>query len=160
MRPLLRRPPALLLFLAAVAIPACNGTGNPTIPNINRSALTVTVEPNPVIGSLNALTGVVNVNFTVKIQETAGLGGEVVSLSAQIFDPTTGAPVALTYYDSADMLVFAGTKTLAAAGSISVALNSTYTLADKTAPATMTVTVQVKDDRANLVIQSLLVKIQ
>ena len=150
--------PALLA--AALFAPGCSNS-TPTIPgNISRAVITVTVTPNPIIGSLNTATFVVTANYTLTLQETAGLGGEVQFISTAVYEPTTGAQVALSYYDSTDLVVYQGSKRIEANGTLTMQQSVTYTLADHTTAADLVVTMQFKDDRTNLDFASLLVKIQ
>jgi hypothetical protein len=157
----LRRRSALLLLLAsACALPACNSNGGVTLPSTLNAVLAITVDPTPVVGTQNALTFAVSAPYKIHVTETNGLGGELVFVSASVYNPTTGAQVALQYYDSADLTVFVGQKRLEAKGELVVTQTMTYTLADYTKAANMTVTVQMKDDRSNLITQSILVKIE
>jgi len=153
----LRRRLALLL-LAAVLLPACEDD-SPTLPDVLRSTIEVTVEPSPLLGVQNVLTGVVSVAYRVKITETNGLGGEVVFVSSAVFDPVTGVQVALNYFDSADLTVFVGTKRVEPLGELVVPQTLSYLLTDFARVATLTVNVQFKDDRGNLINQSVLVRI-
>jgi len=150
--------PALLA--AALLAPAC-GNSTPTIPGgISRAALTFTVAPNPITATQDATTFAVTASFTVTLQETAGLGGEVQFINSAVYDPSTGAQVSQNYFDSTDLVVYQGTKRIEANGTLTLQQTSTYTLADHSKAAELVVTTQFKDDRSNLVLASLLVKIQ
>jgi hypothetical protein len=76
-----------------------------------------------------------------------------------VFDPETGVAVGARYLDSSDLQVFVGTNRIDADGEISIAQNITYTLPNFQVPASMTVAVQVQDDRDIVVNQSILVPI-
>jgi len=154
----LRRRLALVLAVALLA-PAC-GEDTVTNPGSSRAVIEVTVDPNPVPGSQNPLTGAISVGYKVVITEVNGLGGEVLFVSSQIYDPETGLQVALTYFDSADLLVFVGSKRVEALGSLTVSQTSSYILPDYRLPAQLAVNFQMKDDRGNLLNQSVLVKIE
>jgi hypothetical protein len=148
------------LIAAALFAPAC-GNSTPTVPgNISRAVITITVEPNPVAGSQNATTFVVTAPYTLTLKETAGLGGEVQFISSAVYDPSTGAQVALNYYDSTDLVVYQGSKRIEANGTITLQQSVTYSLADHSKAAELVISVQFKDDRTNLDFASLLVKIQ
>jgi len=149
--------PALLA--GALLAPAC-GNDNPTIPDVTRAALQVTVEPNPVTGTQDPLTLSVSAAFKITITETNGLGGEVQFVSASVFEPATGRQVALSYYDSTDLVVYQGSKRIEPLGQIVLQQSTSYTLSDFSKPAELVVTVQLKDDRTNLIYTSLLVKIE
>lgn len=154
----LRRRLALVLAAALLA-PAC-GNNNVTAPDVSRAVINVAVDPTPVPGTQDPLTGAISVAYKVVITELNGLGGEVVFVSSQIYDPETGLQVALTYRDSADLIVFVGSKRIEALGTLTVSQTSSYVLPDFRKPAQLTVNVQMKDDRGNLLNQSVLVKIE
>jgi hypothetical protein len=148
----------LALGLACLAS-AC-GNSTPTTGTGTRAALQLTVDPNPVPPSLNTLTGVVSIGYKITITETQGLGGEIQFVLAQVYDPETGALVSLTYFDSADLVVFVGKSRIEPLGTLVVPQTASYTLPDLRTNALLTVHVQMKDDRENLINQSLLVKVQ
>jgi hypothetical protein len=153
------RHPHVLLLACVLALPACSSS-TPTSPGAARAVITVAVDPSPVPPSQNPLTGAVSVAFKVVITELNGLGGEVVFVSSQIFDPESGQQVALSYFDAADLIVFVGSKRVEANDTLSVPQSASYVLPDYRVPAQLTVTVQVKDDKGSLHNQSVLVKIE
>ena len=110
--------------------------------------------------SQSPLTGVVSVGYKVVITETNGGSGEVLFVSSQIYDPETGAQVALTYFDSSDLVVFVGSKKIEPLGTLTVPQTASYILPDFRTAAQMTVNVQVQDDQGTLLNQSVLVKIE
>jgi hypothetical protein len=152
---------ALVAALGAGALlaPGC-GSDNVTIPDVNRAVIGITVEPSPITGTQNELTLAVSATYTVTITEAAGLGGEVLFLSAAVYEPSTGRQVALNYYDGADLTVYVGEKRIEPLGQLVVPQTTSYTLSDFTKPADLVVTVQIRDDRTNLIYTSLLVKIE
>jgi hypothetical protein len=145
--------------LAALLVPACSNNNN-TITDVPRAAITVTVDPNPVPPSQNVLTGSVSIGYKITITEIAGLGGTMQFVSSQVYDPATGQLVSLTYFDSDDLVVFVGNKRIEPNGTLVVPQTGTYILPDLTAKATLTVSVQMKDDRDNIINQSQLVKVE
>ncbi len=147
-----------LVLAAALLAPACGG--GTTAPSGTRAVIAVTVDPNPVPPSQSPLTGVVSVGYKVVITETNGGGGEVLFVSSQIYDPATGAQVALTYFDSSDLVVFVGSKTIEPKGTLTVPQTASYILPDLRTAANMTVNVQVQGDQGALINQSVLVKIE
>jgi len=149
--------PALLA--GALLAPGC-GSSNPTIPDISRAVIEITVDPNPITGTQDALTLAVTATYTLTVKETNGLGGEVVFISAAVYEPSTGKQVALNYYDSTDLVVYQGGKRIEANGQLVIPQSTSYTLSDYTKPADLVVSVQFKDDRTNLIYSSVLVKIQ
>jgi len=154
-----KRPLLVVLLAGALLAPAC-GNDNITLPDVTRAVLSITVDPNPILGTQNELTLSVSATYTITITEMAGLGGEVLFVSAAVFEPSTGQQVALTYYDGADLVVYQGGKRLEPLGQLVLAQTASYTLSDYTKPANLVVSVQLKDDRTNLIYTSLLVKIE
>ena len=149
-----------LLLAGALLAPGC-GDDNPAAPGgATRAIIEVTVDPNPVPGAQSPLTGAISAAYRVVITEVNGLGGEVLFVSSQIYDPETGLQVALNYFDGADLLVFVGSKRVEALGTLVVPQTSGYVLPDYRKPAQLAVNVQMKDDRGNLLNQSVLVKIE
>ena len=153
----LRRRLALALA-AALLVPACGN--NVTTPAGQRAVITVEVDPNPVPGSQSPLTGAISVGYKIVITETNGGGGKVLFVSSQIFDPESGAQVALTYFDSADLKVFVGSDTIEPRGTLTVPQTANYILTDYRKAAQMTVNVQVQGDQGLLINQAVLVRIE
>jgi hypothetical protein len=149
----------VLLLAGVILAPGC-GSSTPTVPSVTRAALTLTVDPNPVVATLNTLTGAVSAPYKITITETGGLGGELVFVTSSVYDPATGKQVGLTYYDSADLVVYVGSKRVEPNGTLVVPQAASYTLPNLSKAANLTVSVQLKDDRQNLVNVSLLVKIE
>jgi hypothetical protein len=149
-----------LLLAGALLAPGCGGD-NITVPDgATRAIIQVTVDPNPVPGSQSPLTGAVSVGYNVVITEVNGLGGEVLFVSSQVYDPETGLQVALNYFDSADLVVFVGSKRVEPLGTLGVPPTSGFVRPAYRKPAQLAVNVQMKDDRGNLLNQSVLVKIE
>ena len=153
----LRRRLALALA-AALLVPACGN--DTTTPSGERAVITVTVDPSPVPGSQSPLTGAVSVGYKVVITETNGGGGKVLFVSSQIYDPESGQQVALTYFDSSDLLVFVGSDTIEPRGTLTVPQTASYILPDYRKAAQMTVNVQVQGDQGLLINQAVLVRIE
>jgi hypothetical protein len=147
------------VLLAALLVPAC-GEDTPTTGEAQRAAIAVTVDPNPVPPSQNSLTGSVSIGYRVKITEVQGLGGEILFVSAQVYDPETGLLHALTYFDGADLIVFVGEKRVEPGGTLEVPQTTSYLLPDFRVNALLAVNVQMMDDRDNLLNQSVLVKVE
>jgi hypothetical protein len=147
------------LVAAALAAPGC-GNDNVTLPDITRAAIEITVDPNPITGTQNSVTGSVSVSYTIVLKEANGLGGEVQFISSAVYEPSTGKQVALNYYDGTDLVVYQGSKRIEPKGELKLPQSTSYTLSDYAKPADLVVSVQFKDDRANLIYSSLLVKIQ
>jgi hypothetical protein len=154
-----RRAHLFLPLVLALILPGCEDD-TPDITGALRAVILVTVEPNPVPGIQNPLTGSVSASYVVKIQELAGLGGDVEFVSSAIFDPASGQQVALNYFDTKALQVFVGSGRIEAGETLLVPQTLSYVLPDFTKAASLVVTVQVKDDRDSIVYQSLLVPIQ
>jgi hypothetical protein len=81
-------------------------------------------------------------------------------VASSVFDPESGQRVAFSYFDSADLVVFVGEKRIEPLGTLVVPQTISYLLPDFRVPATLTVAIQVTDDRGNLINESVLVKIE
>ncbi len=153
--------PALIVLAAVIGLPACEtGTGLSPAPGIANSQIAVSVDPSPIVGEQNSVTKAVKAQFGVKIQELNGLGCEVVFVSAAAFDPESGAQIAFVYFDGADLVVFVGSKRIEGKGTLVVPETLSYVLSDGRREATVVVSVQVRDDRGNLLNRSVLAQIQ
>jgi len=155
----LRRPALVAALAAAAVLPACGGTTPITIGTGSRAILVLTVDPNPIVASENTI-GTASASYKLTITETNGLGGEFVFVSGSVYDPASGALVALNYYDSSDMLVYVGTRRIEAASSVTLTQTVSYTLPTLGKAAPLTINVQLKDDKGSTVNASLLVNIQ
>lgn len=147
----------IAIVLAAILLPACNDST--TIPDVPRAILVVAVEPNPVIGTQNVLTGSVSATYVVQIRELAGLGATINFINSTVFDPETGLQVSTSFYDSADLKVFTGTDRIEPGGELDVTQTASYSLPDFRVNADLTATVQAIDDQGNLINYSTLVRI-
>jgi hypothetical protein len=154
-----RRAALVAAALLALVLPSC-GEDTGTLPDVFAAVIQVTVDPNPILGSQNGLTGSVSATYRIVIEELAGLGGEVQFVSSTVFDPATGGQVALNYFDSTDLTVFVGTKRIEPNGTLIVPQTVSYTLPDLAKETNVTVSVQVKDDKENVSTRSLLVPIK
>jgi hypothetical protein len=149
----------LAFILSTVSLlPACDDTIS-NVPGTVRSRIIVTVTPNPVIGTQDPLVGSVSAAYFVKIQEINGLGGTIQFVNSTVFDPETGLQVGVTYWDSADLIVFVGTDRIDALGELEFSQNTNYVLSDFRVDAGLTVNVQLVDDNGNLTNQSILAQI-
>ena len=157
---ILRRAAPLALALAAtLLLPSC-GEDNPSgLPNVPRADIRIGITPNPVEGVQSPITGSVSAAYTVTIAEFNGLGGTVNFINSVVFDPATGAQVALNYFDSSDLIVFVGGDRIEPGGVIEVPTTMNYILSDLGTEADLTVSVQVRDDRGSLINRSVLIKI-
>jgi hypothetical protein len=147
------------VLLAALLLPGCNDTVT-NVPGTGRAVIVATVDPAPVVGVQNTLTGYVTAAYEVRIQELSGTtGGTIRFINATVFDPDTGLQVAVNFYDSSDLTVFVGTDRIDPGGQFTMAQTTSYALPDFRVDATMTVNVQLEDDRGIVVNYSTLVHI-
>lgn len=151
-----------LALAAALIAPACgSSTPNPT--SIPRAVITVTVDPNPVPAVASTRVGTTfSARFKVLITETAGQGGDVQSVKTALYDEISGVLVGSVFYDTADLVVFVGSKRVEANGTLEVPIQIDYVIPnDATAKAARLIaTVDLKDDKGNPVSGSILVKVQ
>jgi hypothetical protein len=145
-------------ILAALVLPACNDNVT-NIPGTGRAVIVMAVDPNPVPGVQNTLTGSVTATYEVQVRELAGTGGTVRFINSTVFDPDTGIQVASSFLDSSDLQVFVGTDRIEPGGELLISQTTTYTLPDFQVPASLTVAVQVEDDRGIVVNYSILVDV-
>ena len=149
----------IVILLAAAILPSCGEDNASGLPPAQRSAILVGVDPNPVIGVQNVLTGAVSAAYIVQIRELAGLGGEVRFINSTVFDPETGLQVAVNFFDNDALKVFVGESRIEPNGELDVPQTVNYVLPDFRVEADLTVNVQVQDDRGSVVNQSILVPI-
>lgn len=147
------------VLAAALLLPSC-GEDTSTLPDVISAVVQMTVDPNPAIGVQNVLTGSVTVSYRITLQELAGLGGNIEFVSSTLYNPSTGEQIALNYYDAADMKVFVGSDRIEPKATVIVPTSLTYTLPDLTKATSITVAVQIRDDRDNLHFKSLLLPVQ
>ena len=154
----------VFILFGASWVPGCDDTVS-NVPGVTRAGIFVLVEPNPVIGAQDPLTGSVSAAFVVTIREINGLGGTIQFVNSTVFDPESGVQVGATYWDSADLIVFVGTDRVDAEGELEVTQTASYTLRspdgrpDGRVEAELTVAVQLRDDNGNVVNTTLLVPI-
>jgi hypothetical protein len=125
---------------------------------VTRAVLTLAVDPNPVPPRASGTLGFANISYRVLIRESAGLGGEFIF--ATVFDETSGRSVGVNNFDAADLIVFIGSKRLEGGQSLEISQQIDYALPQDSAGARLVVSVQFRDDRGNVINQSLLVKIE
>jgi hypothetical protein len=80
-------------------------------------------------------------------------------VNGTVFDDDSGITVGLNNYDSADLLVFVGTKRIDASQSRDIQQEITYQLPGTSTKAILTINVSFKDDRGNFISQSILVRV-
>jgi hypothetical protein len=151
-----RRIPWLALVVGT-ALAGCSSE-SPTLPEgVPLAQIALTVSPSPLVPT--AQPPLYSLRYTVKIAETTGLGGELQYVNGTVFDDATGNTVGRINYDSADLVVFVGSKRLAGNASLEVQQQINYSLPAESTKAILTVNVQLKDDRGNFITQSILVRL-
>ena len=157
---LARSAGALLCAGALAATSGCH-SNSPTAPTgVLRAVLVLSVTPNPLKGTITNVVGpVFTTQWTLKIQETAGLGGVVQQVKASIYDDTSGVLVSTTLFDDKDLIVFVGTNRIEPNGSLEVPQQLSYQLSPNQTAASLTLSVQFKDDKGLVQEPSFLVKI-
>ncbi|HWX25047.1 MAG TPA: hypothetical protein VN083_08400 [Vicinamibacteria bacterium] len=149
------------ILLLPLALAGCNNN-NTTSSTAAFAALTLTVAPNPIIAKNTINPGVFDfdIQWTVTITETAGVGGDLNFVSATLFDPSTGIEIGRTSLDSSDLLVLAGANHLNPKGTLTVNQNLSYRLASRGRAALLSVTAEMRDTNKNLLDPSILVQVQ
>ena len=156
-----RRVALAAALIGALVLPACGGdedTG--TLPDVRNSIVQISIAPNPVVASQNTLTLASTAAFRVILTEFNGLGGQVLFVSASVQDNASGLQLAISYYDSTALKVFVGKDRLEPLGTFEVPQTISYTSPDFGKAATLFVSIQLKDDRDNLINQTLVAKIE
>jgi hypothetical protein len=155
-----RAPRLAILFVLVglLLLPGCNDTvSNPG--GIARASIAVSVEPDPVVGVQELITGTVSAAYTVTVRETAGLGGEIQHVAGTVFDPESGLQAGVNYFDAADLIVYVGTNRIEGGGELQVNQTITYVLPDLSTEAQLSVSVQLRDDNGGLVNRSILMSV-
>ncbi len=149
---------ALPLLLASF-LATCSSNTSPT--TATRAVVTVSVSPNPIISARSANPAFdYDIQWTVTITETAGVGGTINFVDSRLFDPATGVAVGSNDLDSTDLLVLTGSNHLAAKGTLSVQQTISYRLPSRGKAALLAVNVEMRDDNQNLIDQSILIQVQ
>jgi hypothetical protein len=155
----LRGLASLAVLLSALLLPGCNETVT-NIPGTGRAVVLLTVEPNPVPGVQNLLTGSVTASYEVRVQELSGnTGGTIRFITSTVFDPESGVQTTVNFFDSSDLKVFVGTDRLEPGGELLLTQTTSYVLPNLRVEASMTVSIQVEDDRGLVANYSILVPI-
>jgi hypothetical protein len=153
--------PMLVAAAAVVLAVGCNNTASPT--SVAKAQITVSVVPTPVTAIASQRVGFTfAAPFKVVINEVAGQGGEVEEVTSTLYDLGGLGEVGELSYDSSDLVVFVGSKRVEANGSLTVPMQIDYVIAsDATAKdAFLNVVVRFKDDKANNLRATTLVRVQ
>jgi hypothetical protein len=150
-----------LVGLVPLLAAACNNNTSPTT-TTGSAALTLTVSPNPIIAknTINPALFDYDIQWTVTITETAGIGGDLHFVSATLYDPSSGLAVGRTSLDSSDLLVLAGANHLNPKGTLTVNQNLSYRLPSRGRATLLSIAVEMLDSNQNLLDPSVLVQVQ
>lgn len=154
------RPTFIIAVAMAALLPAC-GSDNSTLPDgVFRSVIGVTLDPTPLPAKFSTTAiGYLNVSYKIIVTESSGLGAEFIYVNATIFDEASGYSVAVNNYDTADMTVFIGSKRIEGGKSVEIGQQIDYLLPTGSTAARIAIAVQLRDDRGNVINQSILLPI-
>lgn len=149
----------MVVGVSVLVLPSCGEDNASGLPPVQRANIRIDVEPNPVIGVQNTVTGTVSAALIVKIREVNGLGVTVTFVNATVFEPESGREVGGNFFDSTDLIVFVGTDRIEPMGELDVDMTVAYGLPEFRVEAFMSVAVQVLDDRGSIINRTILVDI-
>jgi hypothetical protein len=144
-------------LLAAVA---CGQGSSPTALTPTRASFTVSVTPSPVTAercnpqclSTTGAAFAFSAPFTVRLQESTGIGANVNSVTV------TGSTGAVTFapvvFGSTEILQEAGSNHVGPRGSLAIPINIVYTTPAGTPNLTLNISVQLTDDQNHQVTAS------
>lgn len=148
-----------LVTIAALATLACGRSASPSA----TLAFSLTASPSPTSGGLCAGCGAGSTEreskTTITIRETGGVAGTVTSIAMVLREDGTNAVITQGEFDAAAVAQMAGTNRLAANGTLAVLCGVHYPPAQQGRVATLTYTVQVRDDRGTLLTRDIAVSI-
>jgi hypothetical protein len=153
------RPAVLLPLLAAAALPACDVFD----PDKASAAISITVDPNPVVIRVACLASVPPPEFclasldpTITIAETGGVGGTVQNIDLIVRNTASGTEEGRLGLDSAWVREQAGTDRIEARGRLAFRpVVSGYRIKNGTASALVfTIAVRFMDDNGHTIEQS------
>jgi hypothetical protein len=147
-------------LVALLWLAACGGDDAPPTastaldtPTTRSAVLAVTIEAQPVKPSGNSLTPL-SASWTIVVQETGGIGGQLGFVNTTLRDATSGArawPSGTKSMGSDALTTLLGTTRLPAGGTIRVPGGLTYTFVSGSKVGVLTAAVQVEDDNGHVV---------
>ena len=127
----------------------------------SQSIIVLTCDPNPIVSGVSGSGGTWAARYEAVIQETNDVSATLVHVHGIIFDDATGVQVGASFYDSADLKVFAGGDQLEAKGTKRVLQQIAYsTSGENKSAATLTLQVKIRDAKGFESTQTMLVKVQ
>jgi hypothetical protein len=148
--------------VAALAVStACNSSNSPGSPSPTRANFNVYVQPNPATAtvcnprcpsSTSSDTFAYSVTMTIQMQETAGIGATInsVTLTGSVGNVSFNPLV----FSSSDISQHAGTSHVSGHATLSFPVNIVYNTPTGTSGLTISVSLQATDDRNNQVTAS------
>jgi hypothetical protein len=154
------RPNVLIALLLTAVLPACSDDTSTLPDDVFRSVISVALDPTPLPAKLSTTAiGYLNVSYKIVVSELSGLGGEFIAVNSTVFDEASGFSVAVNNYDASDMTVFIGSKRIEGGTKVEIPQQMDYLLPAGATLARITIAVQVRDDRGNVINQSILLPI-
>lgn len=146
--------------MGIAATVGCGGGSSPTAPSPVRAQWNVTASPSPIIAGGGGYGYQYSADFTVTVKETSGgVGGNVNFVNATIRNDTTGVELGTINFSATEIIDQAGSNHVAARGTLNIPLGFYYTLAWGGRQATLTIAIQLADDRGNVTNRSLELKV-
>ena len=156
---------AALVGALALAAAACGGGGGggPTAPGPTAAAVAVQASPASWMAGpcppahCGSLMGELEATGALTVSESAGVGGDVTTIEIELRD-AGGTLLGTPSYDAVAVAQLAGTTRVAALGSLTIpSLGVHFPPAGR--PASLRLTVRVRDDRGNQVSASVTVAV-
>ncbi len=148
-------PPASLASLLTCLLVACGGGDSPSRPTpvatptpASRAQFTANISPDPVTATPNTAGTAWRVSYTLRISESAGLGGNVNYVNVSLTD-ICGQALPAMNNGANEIIRWAGTNHIAGRGSLSIPLAWEYYGCFRTQRVTFRHEVSLTDDRGN-----------
>lgn len=124
------------------------GTGG-TNQTVTRGVFAANVTPSPVVAETSTGSGFQFVaRFTVNITESAGLGGNVDFINVTLTS-NTGASTSAVNFGASDVISRAGSNRVEARSRLQVPVGVVYTFSTRRSNGSISIEIQVTDDRGN-----------
>jgi hypothetical protein len=151
---------AVAALACGLVLAGCNSATS-TLGTLPAAALTLTPLPNPILATAATTPGYqYNIQWSLSIQETAGIGGTLHYITSSLYDPTTGAKVAFVTLGPTELVAQYGTDQIAPSGTLKVQQQLNYSVAGGTKGALLSIEVELKDTNGNLIDPAVLVEVE
>lgn len=142
---------------AAAALALASGGGNsgsstttPT-PSVSRAAYSVSITPSTVSAQPSSDPGFDwLIRFTVNLMESNGLGGNVDFVNVTLRDAVTGSTTSAVNFGAHDVISDAGTNRIEAKSQLQIPIGIVYNFPRGNSTGSLSVDMQVTDDRGNV----------